>query len=324
MRTRRSFARILIKRKSVLRIPALAFAVSILCVAQNESIRIQVRLVNVAVTVRDASGKLVSDLTKDDFEILDDTVSQPIAFFDRSSDLPLVLGLVADMSGSQAKFVHEHEKDLKRFLKSVLRPHDQAFLLCFGNRLRVAHDFSNSAGEIMEGLQNFKKSGSSLPQIGPEERRLLGTAFYDALYYSVDKLAKVDGRRKALIVLSDGEDNSSARHMMDAIEIAQRENAVVYALRYTDVRNGYWNGRNKYGRSVLERIARETGGADFDGHAADLKETFQRIGEELRFSYELAYYSPTPVGDGTFHKISVRLKKPDLKLRSKTGYYAKD
>ena len=295
-------------------------------VAQDElAIRVTVPLVNVAFTVRDASGRLVPDLTKDDFEVVDDGVSQPISFFARSVDLPLKLGLIADVSGSQEPFLKRHEHDLKTFLKEVLTPRDRAFLVCFGNHLRLASDFSASGNELIDGLKRFDKRAQDMAELGPPERRVLGTAFYDALYYGItEKLASQDGGRKALIVFSDGEDNSSAHHMLDAIESAQAENVVIFGIRYTEHdKNGRVTARNKYGTRVMERIGRETGGLDFDAEKVDLRKGFTEIGEELRSSYELAYHAPN-AGDGTFHKVAIRSKRAGLTVRSKTGYFARE
>jgi Ca-activated chloride channel family protein len=295
--------------------------------AQDDlSIKVAVRLVNVSFTARDANGKLVTDLTKDDFEVVDDGKPQPIAFFSKSADLPLALGIVADVSGSQEHFIKQHQHDIDNFLKKVLTKRDQAFLLCFGNRLRLASDFSAERKDLIEGLKNFDKRGKGpvVPEIGPpRERRVLGTAFYDALYYSaMDKLARVDTGRKALLVFSDGEDNSSAHHMLDAIEAAQGEGIVIYGLRYTEVDKGGLTARNKYGTSVMRRIAHDTGGRDFDAEEDDLRTAFLEIGEELRSSYDLAYH--TPNADGTFHKVVLRCKRPGVTIRSKTGYFSRE
>jgi len=294
--------------------------------AQDElAIRVTVPLVNVAFSVRDSSGKLVTDLAKDDLEVLDDGLPQTISFFAHSADLPLRLGLIADMSGSQEPFVQRHDHDLKTFLDHVLTPRDRAFLICFGNHLRLASDFSASPEELSAGLKRFDKNADEMTEIGPVEHRELGTAFYDALYYSIsEKLASVDTGRKALIVFSDGEDNSSAHNMLDAIESAQSQDVVFFGIRYTERdRKGRLTARNKYGTSVMARIGRETGGLDFDAEKVDLSRAFGEIGEELRSSYELAYRAPN-AGDGTFHKIVIRSKRAGLTVRSKTGYFARE
>ena len=253
-------------------------------------LHVHVNLVNVAFSVRNADGALVTNLTRDDLEVFEDGVPQKIEFFARSADVPLSLGLVADFSGSQEHFLKPHHHDLQTFLDTVLGPRDQAFLLGFGNHLRLLSDFSPSSGQLMEALKQYEHGHGGFPEIGPhDEMREAGTAFYDAIYYSVvEKLADASGARKALIVFSDGEDNSSAHHMLDAIEAAQSENVRVYGIRYTQSEHGRLTARNKYGISVMHRIAEETGAADFDAREGDIRIWFEQIAEELRSSYELA------------------------------------
>jgi Ca-activated chloride channel family protein len=294
--------------------------------AQDElAIHVDVKLVNVAFTARDANGRLVADLTRDDIEVLDDGAPQPISFFAHSADLPLALGLIADASGSQESFLKRHHRDLDTFLKNTLTPRDQAFLVCFGNQVRLVSDFSSRRELLMERLKDFDKDQrlGPYPELGPAERRILGTAFYDALYYATSqKLERSERGRRALIVFSDGEDNSSAHHMLDATEAAQSADTAIYGIRYTDIDKRGMNGRNKYGISVMSRIARDTGGRDFDAQKTDMKEAFGEIEQELRSSYELAYHSPN--ADGTFHKLVVRSKRPGILIRAKTGYFARN
>jgi Ca-activated chloride channel family protein len=196
----------------------------------------------------------------------------------------------------------------------------------------------------MDSLKDFdgKQRGGPYPELGPKERRLGGTAFYDALYHAAEHLAAAhlteaeqpDSARhenehqgnRALIVFSDGEDNSSAHHMLDAIEAAQSADVVVYGIRYTEIDKHGINSRNKYGTSVMSRIARDTGGRDFDAEKTDMKRAFTEIGEELRSSYELAYHTreSTTNADGTFHKLVIRAKRPGIVIRAKAGYFARE
>jgi len=292
-------------------------------VLTQEPIHVAVNLVTVAFSVRDARGALVDNLTKNDVEVLEDNAPQKIAFFARSVDVPLALGLIVDASGSQEHFSKKHEKDLEVFLNTVLGPRDRAFLLGFGNHLRLVNDFTQSGKEMLEHLKEYEKKSDRFPEIGPREERQLGTAFYDSIYYSVEeKLAREEGRR-ALLVFSDGEDNSSAHDMMTAIETAQRENVLVYTIRYTEKEHGQLTARNKYGISVMDRIAKETGGAHIDAESTDPHTYFQQIAEELRTSYELAYYPTNSEKDDSFRKIVVRPRQAGLKVRTKTGYFAK-
>ncbi len=170
----------------------------------------------------------------------------------------------------------------------------------------------------------MEKGDLDLFEFAPRERRILGTAFYDAIFYSIEgRLAQSDSARKALIVFSDGEDNSSGHHMLEAIEAAQSGDVLLFPIRYTEKLKGGPIARNRYGAGVMARIARETGGADFDARAGDLAAAFEQIGEELHSSYRLAYHSSNPQSDDTFRKISIRVKQPGLTVRAKTGYYAK-
>jgi VWFA-related protein len=306
-------------------LPALLAATSLLFSAapQQKPIKVDVNLVNVAFTARDAKGALIENLTKEDVELFEDAVPQKIEFFAKSTDLPLTLALIMDVSGSQEHFEKKHEKDLEVFLKEVLGPKDRAFMVCFGNHLRLVSDYTNSTETILSGFRQFDKGKKHFPEIGPEEERDLGTAFYDAIYYSVtEKLAQAGGRQ-AILMFSDGEDNSSSHNMMEAVEAAQAANVIVYAIRYTETdKHGALNARNKYGISVMDRIAKETGGAHIDAEHTDPHEYFREIAEELRTSYELAYYPTNKAHDGTFRKIRIKPKDEGVKIRTKTGYFA--
>lgn len=291
--------------------------------AAQQPIHVDVNLVNVSFTVRDARGALVDNLAKEDFDVFEDAVPQNIAFFARSTDLPLTLGLIVDTSGSQEHFTKKHEKDLEVFLNDVLGLRDRAFLLCFGNHLRLVNDYTQSGAQMFEHLKEFEKKSDRFSEIGPKEKRDLGTAFYDSIYYSVtEKLINQSGRR-ALLVFSDGEDNSSSHDMMTTIEAAQGENVLLFTIRYTEKEHGQLTARNKYGIRVMDRIARETGGAPIDAETTDPHTYFRQIAGELRTSYELAYYPSNPLRDDTFRKLVIRPKQPGLTVRAKTGYFAR-
>jgi Ca-activated chloride channel family protein len=297
----------------------------LVCSAQTP-FRVDVQLINIGFSVRDAQGKLIPYLTKDDFEVFEDGVPQKVSFFARSVDVPLNLGLVVDISGSQGAFIKQHRKDVRTFLTEVLGPLDRAFLLCFANHPRLITEYKSSAKYLVDALQGFEdaRNKNIYPMLGPIEIRTAGTAFYDALYHTANQMmANTEMGRKAILVFSDGEDNASAHHMMDAIEIAQSNNVLLFCLRYTDLRDGRWTARNKYGAGVMERLARETGGGDFDATEKGLAENFRLIGEQLRSAYELGYHSTNPDRDGTFRKLRIHVKRPGLIVRAKTGYYAR-
>jgi Ca-activated chloride channel family protein len=300
----------------------LLFVATGICLSQ-EPIRVKVKLVNVAFSARDSRGALIENLTKDDVEVIEDAVPQKISFFARSVDVPLTLGLIVDFSGSQDQFSKQHEHDLRIFLKDVLGPKDRAFLICFGNHIRLVGDFSQSSAELVEQLERYRHDSNHFPELGPKEERDLGTAFYDSIFYPVtEKLANESGRR-ALLVFSDGEDNSSSHDMMTAIEAAQSANVLVYTIRYTEKKHGRLTARNKYGIRVMDRIAKETGGQHIDAETTDPKTYFRQIAEELRTSYDVAYYPTNPANDDTFRKIVIRPRQSGVTVRSRTGYFSR-
>ena len=290
--------------------------------AQN-TIHSNVDLVSVSFTVRNSTGALVDNLTKNDFDIFEDAAPQKIAFFARSVDVPLTLGLIADASGSQEHFIKKHDRDLRVFLDEVLGPRDRAFLLCFGNHLRLVSDFTQSGAAMLDSLQKYDHGDGRFPELGPKEDRDLGTAFYDAIYYSVTEKLAADTGRHALLIFSDGEDNSSSHDMMTTIETAQQENVQVFTIRYTQREHGRLTDRNKYGIRVMDRIAKETGAESIDAATTDPHDYFRQIAQELRSSYELAYYPTNPIKDNTFRKIVIRPKQDGLTVRAKTGYFAR-
>jgi Ca-activated chloride channel family protein len=310
--------------RRLLRIWAFLCAACVSGVALGQApIKVDVNLVNVAFTARDAQGKLVENLKREDVELLEDAVPQKIEFFARSTDLPLTLALIVDVSGSQDEFGKKHKKDLEVFLKEILRPQDRVLLVCFGNHLRLVSDYASSAEQILANYQEFDKGKKHFREIGPVEERDLGTAFYDSIYYSVTEKLAANGGRKAILMFSDGEDNSSSHNMMTAIETAQAENVPVYAIRYTEKKHGNLTARNKYGISVMDRVAKETGGAHIDAEETDPHTYFRQIAEELRTSYEVAYYPTNRAKDDSFRKIVIRTKAAGVLVRAKTGYFAR-
>ena len=287
-------------------------------------IQVETHLIDTTLSVRDADGRIVTGLTQDDFTVVEDGVPQKIRFFAHDTQLPLSIGLIIDESGSQEKFVKEHEKDIEAFLHQVLEPNDQAFAVCFGNHLRLVSDATASAPAIMRGIRSFDKGNMDFLEIGPREQRELGTALYDAVFYSItEKLAGIHQRRKVLVVFSDGEENSSEHDLLDAIEAAQNADVLVYAIRYTELKDGKMDARDRYGVRALDHLTTQTGGKTFDFHATNLKQDFTEIAGDLRSLYDLAYQSTNPTRDGTYRKVVIHATRPGLSVRARTGYYAR-
>jgi Ca-activated chloride channel family protein len=184
-------------------------------------------------------------------------------------------------------------------------------------------DFTNSPEALLDGLNDFQKNREKYPEIGPKEDRELGTAFYDSIYYSIaEKMVGTTGRR-ALLLFSDGEDNSSSHDMMTTLEEAQAANTRVYTIRYTEKDHGKLTARNQYGIHVMDRIAKDTGAQAIDAATTDPRLYFQQIAGELRYSYELAYYPTDTTRDGTFRKIVLKPRRDGLTLRARTGYLSR-
>ena len=293
--------------------------------AQNVSvIKVETHLIDTTLGVRDADGRVVSGLTQEDFTVVEDGVPQKIRFFAHNNQLPLSIGLIIDESGSQEKFVKEHEKDIEAFLHQVLETNDQAFALCFGNHLRLVSDVTASAPAIMDGIHTFDKGNMDFPEIGPKEERELGTALYDAVFFSItEKLAAIRQRRKVLLIFSDGEENSSEHDLLDAIGAAQNADVLIYAIRYTELKHGKMDARDRYGVRALDHLTTQTGGKTFDFHETKLKQDFNEIAGDLRSLYDVAYQSTNPTRDGTYRKVVIQTTRPGLTVRARAGYYAR-
>jgi Ca-activated chloride channel family protein len=297
--------------------------------AQEEpNFRSETHLIDFTFSVRKADGTLVKNLSRDDFQVVEDGVPQKIAFFGREADLPLTLGLIVDVSDSQSKFFKRHDKDIEKFLKTVLGPNDQAFTLCFGNHLRLTNDTTSSIPEIMDGLSRFDHGDRKFPELAPEDKREDqsggGTALYDAVYYSVrQKLASAQSRRRALILFTDGEENASAHDLIEAIGAAQDSDTLIYAIRYTESERGRLTPHARQGIAALHHLSAETGGTDFDALRTDMPAAFAQISEELRSLYSIAYHSTNHKRDAAFHKVVISTEDLSQSVRARTGYYAR-
>jgi Ca-activated chloride channel family protein len=292
--------------------------------AQEPDFRSETHLIDFTFSLRKADGTLVKGLTRDDFQITEDGVPQKIAFFGRESDLPLTLGLIVDVSDSQSKFIKRHKKDVEKFLKTVLGPKDEAFTLCFGNHLRLTNDVTSSTEQITDGLDRFDRGDRNFPELAPDDGREGGTALHDAIYYGVrQKLSQVHGRRRALILFTDGEENSSAHDLIDAIGAAQDSDTLIYAIRYTESEKRGLTAHARQGIAALHHVSEETGGTDFDALRTDMAVAFEQISEELRSLYSVAYHSTNRRSDGVFHKVVISTGNSSYLVRARTGYYAR-
>ena len=286
-------------------------------------VRAETHLVNLTFSVRKADGTLVSGLNREDFEVAEDGVPQTIAFFNKEADLPLTLGLIVDASDSQSKFYKQHRKDIEKFLRTVVRPQDEVFSICFGNHLRLTSDSTASTAAVLDGLERFDKGDRKFPELTVDDTREGGTALFDAVYFAIEeKIAQAQGRRKALVLFTDGEENSSAHDLLDAIDAARDQDTLLFAIRYTNEKESH-GAHARQGIAVLHHLATETGGLDYDALHTNISEAFEQIAENLRSLYSIGYHSTHNRHDGSFHRVAITTRDSDDTVHARTGYYAR-
>jgi VWFA-related protein len=295
------------------------------------TLKVNVNVVQLFFNVKDKKGGLIPNLAKDDFQLLEDGKPQTIKYFAAESDLPLTLGILIDSSGSQQR-VLEMEKEVgANFLGEILRPKDMAFVISFDVDSNLLQDFTNSTRRLREALNSARinappSSCGGLPGAGggplPCSSNPKGTVLYDTVYLaSHDELAKEVGR-KAMILLTDGEDQGSQLKINDAIEAAQKADAICYVLLIAD--RGFYGFGGYSGDREMKKLAAETGGRVIEvGNKSDkLREAFDQIAQELRSQYNLGYTPTNAALDGTFRRVEIHTTKKDYKIQARTGYYA--
>jgi Ca-activated chloride channel family protein len=278
------------------------------------TITVESRLVPVALNVVDEKGAPVGGLTVDDFEMFEDGKTQRIAVFDRESKTPLSIVLSIDASESVFGDERLEREAAKKFVRSILRPQDEVDLMDFADNVREIVPFTNREGDIDSGLGRLERGDA--------------TAMYDAIYLASQRLRDTragDGRRRVIVMITDGENTTHSGSYVSALEQAQRAAAMIYALIIVPIHNDA--GRNTGGEHALIQMANDTGGKYYYVEdKQDLAPAFQHVSDDLRTQYTLAYYAPQRGGDRTgFRRIEIRLKDPALRarytLRYRTGYY---
>jgi VWFA-related protein len=272
------------------------------------TIPISVNEVNVVFTVTDRHNRYVQDLAKNDFKVVDDEKPvQEIRSFRRETDLPLQVGLLIDASNSiRERFKFEQESAIEFLNDTIRRRYDQAFVIGFDIKPELTQDFTDNMEALSKGVRMLHPGG--------------GTALYDALYYaSRDKLlksAQSDSVRRAVILVSDGDDNASHVTREEAIEMALRADVIVYTISTNFPDGGV-------GDKVLQRIADATGGRAFQPfQLSDVANAFTEIQADLRSQYVLTYHPPDFARDGRYRTIEIMATRKGLKVRSRSGYYA--
>ena len=256
-----------------------------------------VDVVQLFFNVKDKRGALIPNLPKNDFQLLEDGKPQNIKYFSVNSDLPLTLGILIDASGSQQNVLDMEKQVGGAFLTDIIREKDLAFVLSFDVNVDLLQDFTSSTRKLKDALNsariNTGGGGGTIGGLGggpiPTSGAPKGTLLYDAIYLAAhDELAQQVGR-KAMIILTDGEDQGSRLRVQDAIEAAQKSDSIVYVLMIAD--RGFYGGGFYHGDSEMKKLSRETGGRVIDvGNKFDkLKDAFDQIALELRSQYSVGY-----------------------------------
>jgi Ca-activated chloride channel family protein len=277
-------------------------------VAQETTLHVDVKLVNVFVNVTDRNGAIMGGLTREDFALTEDGLPQRIAVFERQSEQPLHLTLAIDTSGSVSKDMAVEAEAARRFAHALLRSQDQMNLLQFATEVRELVPFTNKISQIEHGLGQLRGDSS--------------TALYEAICMGSERLGSNPGR-KVLVVISDGDDTASTATYAQALEQALRNEAMIYSI--IDVPIEASAGRDLGGEHALITLAEQTGGKSFYASAGGLDKAFERVSEDLRTQYLLAYYPKNQEPGRAFHRIQVTIPKAtaeSLNIRYRTGYYA--
>jgi VWFA-related protein len=289
-------------------------------------IKVDVDLVNLFFAVRSKQNALVSNLAQTDFDLAEDGTKQTIKYFNRETDLPLTIGLLVDVSNSQRNLVEIERRAASSFFSSVLKKKDVAFLISFGADSELLQDLTGSPRLLQQGLDRMKLNGgfsgiTSGPV--PTMSKPRGTVLYDAVYLASNDMLSKEAGRKAIILITDGDDQGSRETEKAAIEAAQRADAIIYGILYVDKQfyGGFGGGYS--GEGVLKHMAEETGGRLFQ---VDRKNTldniFEQIQQEMRTQYAIGYTPTNAKKDGSFRKIDLRTSNKDLKVQVRRGYYA--
>jgi Ca-activated chloride channel family protein len=275
---------------------------------ETTTITLDVTRVNMLFTVSDKKGRFVNDLVRDDVEIIEGKKKQNILEFTAESDLPLRIALLVDTSNSirdRFRFIQEAATD---FVNTAMRSQDKAIVVSFDTSAELKVDLTGETGVLTKAIRDLRPGG--------------GTAMYDAIFFACrDKLLQDQPRekfRRALVILSDGEDNQSHYTREQALEMAHKADVVIYAIS-TNISHSAMDGDK-----VLRRLAEETGGlAFFPFKAQDLGQSFENVANELRHQYNV-FYRPDPLKtDGLYHPVDIKIKdRKDLVVRARRGYFA--
>jgi VWFA-related protein len=288
--------------------------------------KINVNLVDVFFTVKDKAGNLVPHLTREDCTVSEDKAPQTLKSFVAETHLPVTLGILLDTSYSQKRVLSLEQDAGSQFLERMIKQKDEAFVLSVDTNVDLLQDLTNNTRLLTRALYKAEiNAGFSFgPGPVPTSGQPRGTLLYDAIYLASNAKMNRETGRKALILLSDGQDQGSRTKLNEAIAAAQKVNVVVYVILIADVRGYLEQGMAYTGYSPMKKLTEETGGRliNVGNNSNKLEAAFQQIEDELRTQY-VATYTPTNTKlDGGFRRLAVECRGDDLKVQARKGYYA--
>jgi Ca-activated chloride channel homolog len=275
----------------------------------DQTYRVSVDLVNIFCSVWDKNtNSFLTNLTREDFSVYEDNKKQELKNFSREMNLPLTIAMLIDTSQSVAPKLKFEQDAATSFFQSVLKDKDRAMLLEFDSGVTLVQDFTNDPNRMAKQIRSLRAAG--------------GTALYDAVYLACDEKLIRETGKKAIVILSDGEDQSSKTTFEQSMEMALKAEVTIFSISVN--RGGFFGvGNTKNGDHVLKQLAEETGGrAFFPFKVEELDDSFRQINQELRSQYNIGYLSSNTARDGAYRKIEVRVGEKGLKLNYRKGYYA--
>ncbi len=294
--------------------------------------KLQVNLVDVFFTVKDKNNNLVPHLNKNDCTIFEDKQPQTFKSFIAENNLPLTLGILLDTSGSQQRVLPLEQEAGSRSCERVLKAKDEAFLLSFDVNVDLLQDFTNSPRLLSHAMNKAEintaggngaagipgAGGGTVPTIGDPK----GTLLYDAIYLAANEKLTQESGRKAMIILTDGDDQGSRTKITEAIAAAEKSNAMIYVILIADT--GFYGGWGYNGYSAADKMTKETGGRliNVGNNGKKLEEAFAQIEDELRTQYAATYTPTNAKMDGTFRHLSLECHGDGLKVQVRKGYFA--
>src|SRR5215469_3097209 len=293
---------------------------------QPTTLKVDVDVVSILASVRDKKNALIPSLQKEDFTVLEDGKPQTIKYFTKETDLPLTIGLLVDVSRSQENLIDIERRAASQFFSQVLRKKDLAFLMSFGEESELLQDYTGSPRLLTDGLGQLRVSGGAggiHPGPVPTISQQRGTVLFDAIYLAATEKLKGEVGRKVIVVITDGVDQGSKLNRNQAIEAAQKADAVIYSIFYQDPSAYGPFGGGGGGEGELRRMSDETGGRVFKvDRRHPLDEAFQELQDEMRSQYSIGYTPTNDTKDGSYRHLEIRLANKDLKPQARMGYYA--